>query len=176
MANQYTNPMIYMYEWDTLYIKCSVCWKRATIEEYPKDKVRKFWVKSECKECHKKNRHENRDKCNNYSKRYYLEHRDEIKWKEKDRVVNHTKEMWFNRSTFHKKARLYATKHRLKPNKCPICWRLETIEMHHPSYDDKSEWSKVVFCCKFCHRNIHLWLLECPKSINLLDLDKSINC
>ena len=45
MANQYTNPMIYKYEWDTLYIKCSVCWKRATIEEYPKDKVRKFLSK-----------------------------------------------------------------------------------------------------------------------------------
>ena len=45
----------------------------------------------------------------------------------------------------------------------------ETIEMHHPSYDEASAWSKVVFCCKFCHRNIHLWLLECPKAIDLLE-------
>jgi hypothetical protein len=169
MPNQYWWDREFRYEWDILYLKCTKCWEWKILDKFPNSKVHKFWVRPDCKECYKKNRHEKREKCNDYSKKYYLKHRDEIRWKVKDRAVNHSEEMWFNRNTFHKKARLYATRHRLKPSKCPICWRIETIEMHHPSYDNKNEWSKVVFCCKFCHRNIHLWLLECPNAIDLLE-------
>jgi hypothetical protein len=32
-------------------------------------------------------------------------------------------------------------------------------------------WSVVVFCCKFCHKNIHEWNIECPRPINLLDME-----
>ena len=174
MANQYTNPAEYKSEWDVLYIKCTKCKQRATAESYQKDVRRKFWVSSICKKCRRLYTLNQRDKINERLKIYYINNKDVLKEKVKKNSSNHTNELWFNRETFHRRARQYANNHKLKPDRCPICWKIEPIEMHHPSYKEYSDWSKVVFCCKFCHRNIHLWLLECPNIIDLLECDSPI--
>lgn len=177
MSNQYWTNREYKYEWDILYLKCTKCWKWLTIDGYPRDKDRKFWVRSDCMECHRLKRkkyhrewyYNNRDRANDYARKYHIDNRDAIKDKEKDRIL--AKDLWFDRYSFHNKARYFIRKNKLKPKLCPICWAERNIEIHHPSYKWFDDWSMVVFCCKYCHRNIHTWDIECPKPINLLHME-----
>ena len=174
----------YKYEWDTLYLKCTKCLKRYTIDNYPKDKTKRFWTRSDCNECHKakmkiyhrKWYENNKEDLKTYFKEYHAINKVRVLERNKNKVLKHTESIWFDRYKFHATAKRYVRVHNLRPKQCTICWELGNIEMHHPSYKSFEEWSKVVFCCKKCHRNIHNWYLECPAPINLLDLDKSINC
>ena len=175
----------YKYEWDVLYMKCTICWTWRESTQFPiaRDN-KKFWTRSCCKECYRiKNRrlHQEWYKANSeLAKRkckvYHVNNKEKINNNIKDRAEQHTKDLWFDRYKFHSKAKIYVLKNRLRPIVCPLCKQHGRIEMHHPDYSWFDMWSKVVFCCKKCHSNIHKGHIECPKPINLLDLDKSINC
>lgn len=105
-------------------------------------------------------------------RKYYSDNRERISEYQKENRKNHSKQMWFNRDTFHKMANNYAKRNNLKQKVCSICWIEDKVEMHHPSYEKYEDWSKVVFCCPSCHRRIHSGTLECPEPIDLLSLTK----
>ena len=180
---------LYKVDWKE-YLKCPKCWelKEANTDNFRKKKQLSYWLASVCKECDReydKNyywdnkeiiwwRHRwynkaNSDKLKENKKRYYLENRDTLYNNFKESRNKHIKDLWFDRTYFHRKANYYATKNNLKPKCCPICWEECRIELHHPSYESFDKWSEVVFCCKSCHKNIHSWNIECPIPINLLD-------
>lgn len=112
----------------------------------------------------------NKERRAEYLREYRNANKELVATREKTYKDNRTSELWFNRRTFHEKTRRYVIKHNLKPTRCPICWNIDKIQMHHPSYDVYEDWSYVVFCCPTCHAWIHAWLLECPTPINLLEL------
>lgn len=179
MANQHTNPRQYKIVWNVLFIKCNVCWEWLKKEDYPKDKDKLFWVRSNCKKCqkvkmkayHEKWYEDNKEKQRKNFRNYHESNKDRILERNKNKVLEHTESIWFDRYKFHDTAKRYVRVHNLRPKQCTICWEFGNIEMHHPSYKSFEEWSKVVFCCKKCHRNIHNWYLECPKPIDLLECD-----
>ena len=173
----------YKYEWDVLYVKCSKCWEFKTIDEYHKSKIWAFWTVWMCKLCmsswQRKHYDLNRD--------YKAKQQQDYYWKNKERINNHKRQyridnistynqkrekinelIWFNRHTFHLRTINYIKKNWLRPTKCSICWDEWVIYSHHPSYAKFDDWSKVVFCCKSCHAQIHSWRIACPKPINLL--------
>lgn len=189
----------YKYEWDVLYLKCTQCGERKTIDGYHKKNGRPFGVRAECGDCERKyvrankeivsNRYadwrdRNRKKIYEYKKEYSKTHIDKIRRYREDYYYenrNHildmssmykktrSNELWFNLPSFHGKARRYVNSRWLRPTKCPICWNYGNIDIHHPSYDKFDDWSKVVFCCRSCHQSIHSGMIECPEPINLLD-------
>lgn len=168
----------YRYEWDKLYQKCSKCWTWLPIDRFPKDKERPFWVRCNCIECYKVKRSEshkkwyvkNKEYSNQSSREYHQKNKERINLLIKNRADRHSKELWFKWYRFHAKARYYIKRYSLKPKVCPICWKESNVYMHHPSYDNFDKWSEVVFCCNQCHMGIHNWEIECPKSVNLLEL------
>ena len=129
--------------------------------ENNRDKIREKW---------RQYSRDNKEKIAEYRRRFRAENKDLVSEREKMYKDNYTEELWFNRRTFHEKTRRYAIKYNLRPDKCPICWNTDKIQMHHPSYNVYEDWSYVVFCCPTCHAGIHAWLIECPKPINLLTL------
>jgi len=181
MPNQYWTDREYKYEWDVLYLKCTKCWKWLSLDGFPQDKGRKFWVRSDCKDCHRikmKKYHRswylnNTDEAREYAREYHKNNKDILKNKDRSRIESRMKDLWFDRYSFHGKARYYVRKNNLKPHLCPICWADRDIEIHHPYYNSFNDRSKVVFCCRFCHRNIHLWDLECPQPIDLLTMESN---
>lgn len=177
------------YEWDTFCIKCTMCWEWLTIDNYHKDKSKKFWIRNECKNCrHKKSseyyhlnkseiikkvnnwRDENKERVDGYKKKYRDTHRDRVSKCQKLNRDGHTNELWFNRDTFHQRTIQFIRKNNLRPSECPICWSSKNIVSHHPSYDSYDKWSSVVFCCQSCHKLIHKWEIECPPTVDLLTL------
>ena len=177
----------YRYEWDLLLLKCTKCWERLTSDKYNKDKSKSFWLRTECRECqhkrgvlyHRNNRDKiikkvkewgenNKDRVDWYKKKYRESHREKASECVKANYKRHSDESWFNWGTFHTRAMQFVRKHRIRPNKCPICWDNKNIVMHHPSYKEYNDWRKVVFCCQWCHKKIHSWQIECPPAI-LLD-------
>lgn len=135
-----------------------------------RDRLKYSNNKDEINKRHKRWRENNKDRMEKYRKEYYLNNRNVIKNKLKDYKNTKSSILWFNWQTFHKKACLFVERNKLRPKVCPICWTIGKTEMHHPSYNSFDDWSKVVFCCTSCHRNIHLWKIECPAPINLLFL------
>lgn len=170
----------YRYEWDILYVKCRTCGEWKTTDYYHKATRGKFWIITECKECVSKRQSvfykENRDRKSRQWRQYYRDNKEKISEHKKE-YREHNKEkfdkslltekLWFNRQTFHEKARAFTRKYWLKPEQCGICKSISRIEIHHPSYETFDKWSEVVFCCKSCHQRIHAWTIECPEPINL---------
>ena len=173
MPNQYWDRE-YKYLWNTLYLKCKECWEWKLINDYHKSKWYMFWVKPRCKECRKKYSREYRsshkDMIKESNREYKLRNKCEIKEYLTRYRVRFKMKNWFNIKAFHNRARDYANTHSLMPSCCSICWGWWEIELHHPSYKSFDEWSKVVFCCRRCHKNIHAWNIKCPDPINLLEL------
>lgn len=169
MVNQYTNTRERKMEWDVLYIKCTKCWVWKKEECFNREKWKMFWRKSSCKECKKEYNKRNKERINEYSRNYYKSNKADIIKRINENVIHHSNELWFNRHSFHDRAKHYVRNHNLKPHKCSVCWTTCNVEMHHPSYECYEKRSEVVFCCKACHINIHLWLLECPQPTNLLE-------
>lgn len=167
----------YKYKWDVMYMKCTICWERKIQGEFPKDKNKKFWTRSDCKECHRiKNREhhqkwyeKNKERSNESCREYHIKNRQKRLMESEMNIKRHTKELWFSWTLFHSRARYYTKKHNLKPKNCKICWRHERIEIHHPSYKSMKDWSKVVFCCHYCHIWIHEWRIECPTPVDLME-------
>lgn len=178
MANQFT-PREYRFEWKILYQKCSVCWERKESDKFPSDKSKKFWIRCDCKDCHKikaKWMHSDWYKRNSSiaktkMKGYYSSNKRSVLVRVRSNYEEHTKELWFDWYSFHDKAKRFARKYNLRPYICSLCWWKGSIEMHHPSYESFDKWCEVVFCCKSCHSNIHNWSIKCPKPINLLNLE-----
>ena len=162
------------YEWDELYLKCTVCWERKTKDDFHNCKKMKFWLKSKCKECNKLSSREYRkshkDVVKRYNYSYRVANRDNISSYEVMRNKKKSEDLWFNWAAFHDKAKIFVRSHKLRPSVCPMCWEGGKIEMHHPSYTMFEDRSNVVFCCTRCHRNIHVWNIKCPEPINLLEL------
>ena len=68
----------------------------------------------------------------------------------------------------HHKAQRFVKKYNIKKPDCQICGNKSlNVHMHHKNYDKPLE---IVFLCKFCHARVHYGLLECPETINLMDL------
>lgn len=174
MPNQYWWDREFRYEWDVLYLRCKKCWEWKIVDDYHNSKWSMFWVKSRCKECRKKYSREYRsshkDKIRESNRDYKLKNKCEIKEYDTRYKVKFKMKNGFSIKTFHRRARDYANTHSLIPSCCSICWEWWEIELHHPSYKSFDEWSKVVFCCTRCHRNIHAWNIKCPEPINLLEL------
>lgn len=196
----------YRYEWDVLYLKCSICWEWGTLDTHPKRKDKKFWVVAWCRKCNKQKRAKfywnHRDEQLNANKEYSIKNRRILsdkarercrknkeatnararEWRRshKDMIQEKTKiynkrmseKLWFSLKYFHNKATVYTKNNWLRPSKCSICWQEWMVDMHHPSYESFSKRSEVVFCCHACHSKIHIWEIECPTPINLLELTK----
>ena len=181
----------YKYEWDVLYVKCNVCGVRKNSNEFGVNRTKKFWIQSECKECHRLHRNEYhcncREKENERCRIYYKSNRDKLISLNKERYIlnidkakdygreyrrSRSKNLWFNRDIFHHKAKYFINDNWIHYDVCTICWCEGKIEMHHPSYNSFDDWSRVVFCCRSCHKLIHSGILECPEPIDLLNLTK----
>lgn len=160
----------YKYEWDILQLRCTVCKERKTIDRFYKYKSKPFWVTTRCKECQKIYAVNNSTSINEYQKKYRVENKHRISEQHKEHSKVRTEQLWFNRKTFHTRAFRYATKNKIIPVSCPICWAYRRIEMHHPSYESFDKWSEVVFCCSECHHGIHAGFIKNPKVENLLNL------
>lgn len=162
----------FYHKWDILFIKCYMCEQFKTVEEYPKDKTKKFWIGSRCIECDHKHRtdwretHKEEEKMR--KKEYRKLHPEVIK-KRRNKMKN---AYWINVKSFHNKTEEYIQKNNLRPELCSICNRKENIEFHHISYDNKDERKKWIFVCKKCHKSIHNWKLDCPPPIDLTSLPK----
>lgn len=159
----------YKYEWDVLYTKCTKCWKWGDETFFYNDEYSKFGRSSSCRECRRVRYGKEKELVNKQYRNYYDNNKTEIIKRIRNNEATHTGNMWFSRWAFHDRAIHFVRRNWLRPSKCSICWREWKTEMHHPSYECYEKWSEVIFCCKLCHRNIHLWRIECPKPINLLE-------
>lgn len=177
MPRKYLSNKEYRYEWDTLYLKCTKCSKRKTLDRFPKDKSMKFWVRSACKECKnssvRMSRREWYEKHKERIKQHYVDYYNNNKQKiikrMNKKIESNNMSIWFDWYSFHWRTKYYIKKHNLRPDICPVCWVCRKIEAHHPFYREFSDWSYVVFCCKKCHKGIHNWEIKCPEYINLLE-------
>ena len=170
-----------------LYLKCTWCSEWKPSWDYHKAKNGLFGFRAECKECISdrcRDRYSSkRDEIAAQNKEYYWNNKEKISsrkkryyratWRQTNYSNSLTEKLWFNRHTFHLRARNYAKRFWLIPSKCSICWIDGKIELHHPkcgSYDDRS---KVVFCCHSCHRRIHSWNIDNPMPVDLLNLNNT---
>lgn len=123
----------------------------------------------------KKSKEKNKDKIKLKAKEYYEKNRDYyIEWhsnyskNNRNKMNAETKRLrkdkWYNPihiKTWRKIKQLW-----IRPTICPICWKERRIFAHHPDY---SKWYEIVFCCNWCHIDIHNWNIICPNPINLLE-------
>lgn len=176
------------YDGDTLYIRCAGCWQIKNASLFYKNKGKKFWIDTYCKECHsnKPKKKPTIEKVRMYQRRYREKDYDRyIKLKraqrEKSKLEKRgykkkyeqkkTKEIWFSTNTFHQKTTNYIKKNNLRPEQCMLCWWGEHIQAHHPSYSSMNERANVVFVCDSCHKLIHTWEINCPEPVNLIQLN-----
>ena len=175
---RFTTREHYEDDW-IVYIKCNKCWQFRNSDLFVTySKGNAFMNKwAYCKECRAEYRRKNIDKDRMYRKEYNIKNRERIL--EKKRIYNkehyqellekykeRKKRMWY--WPLHKKTTYTITKLWIRPKVCPICWwDRYKIEAHHPSNDI---WNEIVFCCQSCHCDIHNWVIECPKPIDLLKL------
>lgn len=165
----------YYYKWDILYVQCYMCKWFKTIENFSKDNSKRFWIGSRCKACEKKYNYTDRRK--QTKALYYKNNKQKYVNKNRERRHKMKETRWFNIKKFHEKAQKYILKNNLRPEECSICKNKWIIEFHHPSYENKNKRKEWIFVCKSCHRNIHLWIIECPVPIDLTTLlNKNIGC
>lgn len=93
-----TKAREYKYEWDVLYLKCTQCGKRWTVNDYQKCKRRKFWLQPWCKACNRIKR-----------VKFYWENKERLTILNKEYCKN-------NREKLSKRTREYCRKNRDKVN------------------------------------------------------------
>lgn len=166
-------------------------WFRSQCRECERERMRKYvHNNSEHLREYKKNYEEtHKERRKEYNKRYNESHVEEIRfikkvWQEKKRdyIYEQRKEYmikYFNThprkqyqssmglSVLHSKTSKYVRGKWIRPTKCSICNAERRIVSHHPNNDI---WNEIVWCCDRCHRLIHSWYLECPKPIDLLNM------
>lgn len=126
----------------------------------------------------KKYYQENKEYISNRNKKYYEIHREQLRkksseWKKSNRDKMNIYQQWLRERRWP----IYAKAHRLVENQlkkiwlkrdsCPMCLKEWIVVCHHPDYNKPYE---VVPCCNLCHSQIHRWIIECPKPIDLLKL------
>lgn len=176
------------YKWGKLYIKCSWCGEVKASELFNKNKRKKFWIDSYCKECHNKKPQAKPsiEKVREYQRRYrekdydrYIEKKRaqrekakmEKRWYKKKYEQKKTADMGFSTHTFHQKAVNYIKENNLRPNECMLCGVKCRPQAHHPSYKSIEQRKNVVFVCDSCHKLIHTWELKCSEAIDLIQLN-----
>lgn len=113
-------------------------------------------------------------------KRYNETHRDLInkassEWKKNNRDKMNVYQQWLRErrwplySKAHSMAEKQLKKIWLKRDRCPMCLQEWIVVCHHPDYNKPYE---VVPCCNLCHSQIHRWIIECPKPIDLLTYER----
>lgn len=157
------------YEWDELFLKCCLCKKFLSSDNYTKDRTKRFGFNGRCKQCDRL--YHKTTKAKKQRKEYYEKNRVKISKKNKENLKNKRTLLGVNLKLFYRQEQNYIKKNRLRPNVCMICSNGWIIEFHHPSYNNRSEWKKWVFVCKSCHQLIHSWELECPEPVDLIQLN-----
>lgn len=157
---------------------CRECWRARKKKFYWENRERE---NARGKEYRMNNREKETARCrmyrqthrevvNNLAMKYRIANREKNKEYQKQYRRHRSSSLWFNWGSFHELANSFAKNEWLKPTVCSICWAVEPIVMHHPSYESFEKWSEVVFCCQSCHKLIHAWTIACPEPINLLEL------
>lgn len=170
----------YWYSW-----KCMECrkarrdiWYKENIDELRsknRERMGVYYIKNKdvIKDKVNKYKEKNPDKVRKRSKKHRVKRREKLVLKKKIYNSEHSKELlkkmyerrrkkWY--AYIHEKTGDFIKKHNLRPSVCSICGSEWQIEAHHPNY---SFWNEIVFVCKSCHSNIHLWYIECPEPIDI---------
>lgn len=158
---------------------CRECTKAWLRDHYSNNKdvysayKKKYQEKNKKKIAERKRlyRQNHKEQIAQHKREYYIANHEYVKEHTKQYKNRRTEELWFNWTSFHCKATEYVKQHDLKPKSCPICWCVENIQIHHPSYKSYEDRSKVVFCCVWCHQRIHAGHIQSPEPINLLDFN-----
>lgn len=141
--------------------------RRQDHKEYLHEYNVKHWKeyyelhKEQCNKSSKEYIKTHREQRINTQKKYRNSHREQLTEANRERRTS----KWYSKA--HSITKYYIDKLNIRPDVCPICWTHTIIVAHHPDYSKELE---IVFCCNACHKNIHVWNIECPKPINLLDL------
>lgn len=179
----------YTDENSVLWIKCSKCGEFKTTGGFNKSKNNFLWLQPKCKECQKQynkwHYNKNKEHYVELSKERKRKNHSKVLERERNRAKKNPEKIkerrerwkdkrnttyWFNTTKINRKANHLIQKNNLRPEVCSLCWWKWSVEFHHPSYENEDMWNVWVFCCKQCHEKIHSWEIECPGSINLLDL------
>lgn len=159
------------YEWDKLFLKCSICENFKDSEEFSKDKTKGFWFNWRCKECDKKHsrnyRLDNFEKVAKQKKKYNEAHREQRRQTKKKFYAKRRAE-WINIRGIHKKTEKYIKKNKIRVNICSVCGKECNTAFHHIDYN---KWNCWVFVCVLCHNNIHAWHIDCPEPVDLIQLN-----
>lgn len=125
------------------------------------------------------------EKCKISNRKSYSKHAEDRVIQQKNYEKGKSKKLWFSWKTFHDKANWYSDYRGLNPHQCQICWIDSKCHLHHPSYSSFDKRKEVVFLCPKCHKNVHEWNLDCPKPVDLIQLnahmltiltDKDLKC
>lgn len=166
--------------------RCKSCKDEHTRDYYNKNKDRinkykrdSWYNKTDRKKAYdKKRRENNREKKLESDRRYREKNRELIRERDRKYILNNPEKYreknrkqrekyWYDWIHLHYETLNYIRKNNLRPNACSICNKECIPDSHHP---DRHKWNEVVFVCRICHKNIHVWNIECPEPINLLDL------
>jgi len=112
---------------------CSKCGRELQISEFHADKRREFGVGSECRDCKKKYRQENKGK---------------LLIAQKERRKKQFKELSPKRKAWNALYYALRTGKISKPETCEICGSNENIQGHHADYNKPFD---VIWCCQKCH-------------------------
>lgn len=141
-------------------------------KEKKKDYAKKYYHSASKNICeqHKKYREENKDKIKQMRITRRINNREKINLQNEKYVYKRCNDLWFDWWEFHSKALYYAKYNKLRPQLCYVCGAECTPHLHHPSYEGFNKRKEVVFVCDVCHKNIHLGKLDCPESVDLVQL------
>lgn len=171
------------------YQKCCRCWEFKTLDCFPLSRWIPHTVCRECKKIYDKAyREANKEKIAQRQKAYIEEHRGELNEKTRNNYRENreeriakvseyrrqkTKQNWFAREWFHRKAREYVAKHGIIFNNCALCGKEWKVELHHPSYESNDMREYIVPLCRTCHRGVEKHPDKCPKPVKLTALNIS---
>ena len=126
------------------------------------------------------------EKAREYQRRYKEKNYDKLIQKNKDarkkmlkegnrpnreREKKMDKKFWYSTTLFHNRAASYIKKNDLRPKECMACGKAGDIEFHHPLYDNIDKRKEWIFLCRGCHKLVHTWELNCPESVDLIQLN-----
>lgn len=95
---------------------CTKCKRELPLSEFHADKRREQGVGSECRDCKKKYRHENKDK---------------LMVAQNERNIGNKKELSPKRKAWNALYYALQTGKIIKPDTCEICGSIENIQGHH---------------------------------------------
>lgn len=125
--------------------ECKKCgWVLGKLS-FNRDSSSKDGLRSECRECKRKYRLENREKIRQYSREYYQQHKKEAKeYNRRYRKNNREKK------TAHDRVKYALRTGKIK--KQPCACGCEEVEAHHENYSHPLE---IKWICVPCHNKLH---------------------